>query len=116
MLTGEKLRQLIHETNSILQKRHHALCPAFALDSLAPSLTLALVWRPDNAVGSLPRPVVVERCAALAVLASRVVPAHTLAVDLPLESTGRKRTFENTPPWFKVKHAHAGSGLRANRA
>lgn len=64
------------------------------------SLTLALVWRPDNAVGSLPRSVVVERCAALAVVTSGVVPAHTLAVDLPFKSADRKHMFEKCCCFF----------------
>lgn len=61
-----------------------------------PSLTLALVRRPHDAVGRLPGPVVVQRCAALAVVASRVVPAHTLAVDLPFTSTDTKHTFNHS--------------------
>lgn len=54
-----------------------------AFDSLAPSLTLALVRCPYDAVGSLPGSVIVERSTALAVVASRVVSANTLAMDLP---------------------------------
>lgn len=56
-----------------------------------PSLTPALVRRPVDAVGSLPRPLVVEGRAALTVLSGGVVPAHTLAVDLPFQSTDRKQ-------------------------
>lgn len=80
MLTGERLRLLVYETESIFKRRHRAS----ARDPLAPSLTLALVRRADNAVGSLPRSVVVEGRAAAAVVAGGVVPAHTLAVDLPV--------------------------------
>lgn len=65
------------------------MCPASAFDSFTPSLTLALVRRPDNAVGRLPRAVVVERGAALAVVAGGVVPAHARAVDLPFRETTR---------------------------
>lgn len=58
-----------------------------------PSLTLALVWSPHDAVGGLPGLVVVERCAALAVVASCVVSAHTLPVDLPGKYHGQDRGF-----------------------
>lgn len=61
--------------------------------SAAPSLTLALVWSPHDAVGSLPGLVVVERCAALAVVASCVVSAHTLPVDLSSKYHGQDRVF-----------------------
>lgn len=42
---------------------------------------LTLVRRPRDAVGGLPGLIVVERCAALAVVAGRVMSAGTLAVD-----------------------------------
>jgi len=58
-----------------------------AFDPLAPSLTLALMWRPDDAVGSLPGLVIVERGTALAVLTGRVVSADTPAVDLAGKET-----------------------------
>lgn len=54
-----------------------------AFDSLAPSLTLALMRRPYDAVGSLPGLVIIERCTALAVVTGCVVSADTLAMDLP---------------------------------
>lgn len=61
-----------------------------------PSLTPTLARRPADAVGRLPRLVVVERRAALAVLTGGVVPAHALAVDLPFQSTDRKHRFKNS--------------------
>lgn len=65
-----------------------------ASHSLAPSLTLTLVRRPRDAVGGLPGLIVVERCAALAVVAGRVMSAGTLAVDLPDKRT-RQREFNS---------------------
>lgn len=76
-------RRVIYETKSIFKISLHAVCPTTAFDSLAPSLTLALMRCPYDAVGGLPRLVIVERCTALAVVASCVVSAHTLAMDLP---------------------------------
>lgn len=73
---------MIYETKSIFKISLHAGCPATAFDSLGPSLTLALMRCPYDAVGSLPRLVIVERCTALAVVTRRVVSAHTLAMDL----------------------------------
>lgn len=62
--------------------RLHAVHPTTAFDSPGPSLTLALVRRPNDAVGSLPWLVIEERCTALAVGTSCVVSAHALAMDL----------------------------------
>lgn len=45
------------------------------------------MWRPDDAVGSLPGLVIVERGTALAVLTGRVVSADTPAVDLAGKET-----------------------------
>lgn len=73
---------MIYETKSISEISLHAVCPTPAFDSLAPSLTLALMRRPCDAIGRLPRLVVVERSAALAVVAGCVVSAHTLPMDL----------------------------------
>lgn len=74
---------MIYETKSSFKISLHGACPTTAFDSLARSLTLALMRCPYDAVGSLPRLVVVERCTALAVVTSCVVSAHTLAMDLP---------------------------------
>lgn len=53
-----------------------------AFDSLAPSLTLALMRCPNDAVGSLPGLVIVERSTALAMITRCVMSANTLAMDL----------------------------------
>lgn len=45
-------------------------------------LTLTFMRSPRQPVSRLPRPVVVERSAALAVITCSVVSAHTLSVDL----------------------------------
>lgn len=73
---------MIYETKPTCEIRLHAVCPTSAFDSLAPSLTLALMRRPCDAVGSLPGLVIVERRTALAVVTGCVVSAHTLAVNL----------------------------------
>lgn len=78
-----KRLHVIYETKSIFEISLHAVCPTPAFDSLAPSLTLALMRRPCDAIGRLPRLVVVERSTALAVVAGCVVSAHTLPMDLP---------------------------------
>ena len=45
-------------------------------------LTLTFMRSPRQPVSRLPRPLVVERSAALAVITCSVVSAHTLSVDL----------------------------------
>lgn len=52
--------------------------------------------RPRQAVGGLPRSVVVEWQAALAVVARRVVPAHAPAVDLRAREREGERDGEKT--------------------
>lgn len=70
------------------------LCVLLPRSTLPPSLlTLALVRRPYDAVGGLPGLVVVERGAALAVVASCVVSAHALPVDLPGKRHGQSFFF-----------------------
>ena len=64
-----------------------------AFDSPAPSLTLALMRCPCDAVGSLPGLVIVEWGAALAVLPGRIVSAHTLAMDLPGKQHTQKHGY-----------------------
>lgn len=54
-------------------------------------LTLAFVRSPRQPISGLPRTVVVERSAALAVITCSVVSAHTLSVDLRDGERGRRK-------------------------
>lgn len=101
---SERLHE-IYENKSICEISLHAVCPTTAVDSAAPSLTLALVRCPCDAVGRLPGLVIVERCTALAVVAGRVVSAHTLPLDL----LGRQHTHTHTKERgiWSLTHPHA---------
>ena len=77
-------------------------------------LTLTLVRRPYDAVGRLPRLVVVERRTALTVVASRVVFAHALPMDLP--QAQNVLLLKYVTYLFKIYRVHTYDELQERRA
>lgn len=68
-------------------------------------LTPTFMRSPRQSVSRLPRPVVVERSAALAVITCSVVSAHTLPVDLRerVREREKQRKRESTLATRKVR-------------
>lgn len=73
------------------------------------------MWCTHDAVGRLPRQVIVERGTALAVVAGRVVSANAFAVDLPIGQEA-ENDFKTFGSWIACAPSSTVLGLEFRAA